>query len=158
MCSGNGACRYWYPSQNIIFNCTIVDVRCTPVCSCENGFGGKDCSLDATSLTAKDYLRYNAMKWSEVMWRYLYFWEIDGRSLSESFFYPSFLSNSSKFSISCRLFFSSKGLHSVKLWSQSLPNKMDHLLSYIHWCLHCCHHFLRQMSSQLMVKLCVPLP
>ena len=56
-CSGNGACRYSDPSGNLLHNCTILDVRCTASCSCEPQFGGNDCSLSISGLTARDSLR-----------------------------------------------------------------------------------------------------
>lgn len=58
MCSQNGACSYSDPSGNSLFSCTIVDVTCTASCVCNSGYGGNDCSLTDTVLTARDALRF----------------------------------------------------------------------------------------------------
>ena len=57
VCSENGACRYSDPSGNMLPSCTISDVHCLAMCVCSNGYGGKDCSLDAASLTARNAIR-----------------------------------------------------------------------------------------------------
>jgi hypothetical protein len=40
-----------------LFNCTIFDVRCSAVCSCFRGFGGRDCSLTSAELAELDASR-----------------------------------------------------------------------------------------------------
>ena len=58
VCSKRGACRYTDPSGNILLTCTILNTTCTASCYCDAGYGGKDCSLNPSSLAARDKIRY----------------------------------------------------------------------------------------------------
>ena len=58
VCSKKGACRYTDPSGNIFLTCTILNTTCTASCYCDAGYGGKDCSLNPSSLAARDKIRY----------------------------------------------------------------------------------------------------
>ena len=58
VCSKRGACRYTDPSGNIFLTCTILNTTCTASCYCDAGYGGKDCSLNPSSLAARDKIRY----------------------------------------------------------------------------------------------------
>ena len=57
VCSGKGACRYTDPSGNMLTKCTLADVHCSAVCVCSSGYGGRDCSLDASSSAARNAVR-----------------------------------------------------------------------------------------------------
>ena len=58
VCSQQGKCGYFDPSGNSLLACTILDVACTTLCTCNSGYGGKDCTLSNSSLTARNDLRY----------------------------------------------------------------------------------------------------
>ena len=58
VCSKKGVCRYTDPSGNILLTCTILNTTCTASCYCDAGYGGKDCSLNPSSLAARDKIRY----------------------------------------------------------------------------------------------------
>ena len=57
ICLSNGACKYSDPSGNILPVCSIFDVRCSVSCTCSNGSGGRDCSLNSTVLAARNDIR-----------------------------------------------------------------------------------------------------
>ena len=58
VCSKKGTCTYTDPSGNILLTCTILNTTCTASCYCDAGYGGKDCSLNPSSLAARDKIRY----------------------------------------------------------------------------------------------------
>lgn len=45
------------PSGNSLLFCSIFDYTCDAICVCNTGFGGKDCSLNAASLSSRDGVR-----------------------------------------------------------------------------------------------------
>jgi hypothetical protein len=47
-CSNNGVCTFLDPSGALFANCTVKDVFCQPVCECDVGFFGDDCSMNYT--------------------------------------------------------------------------------------------------------------
>jgi hypothetical protein len=57
VCSGNGACSYYDPSGNELPICYISNTRCTAVCVCRAGYGGKDCSMKLAVVTARSSIR-----------------------------------------------------------------------------------------------------
>lgn len=53
-CSGNGACIFQDISGNTVEACSSLDVYCSAVCDCNDGFGGSDCSLSPAARIARD--------------------------------------------------------------------------------------------------------
>jgi hypothetical protein len=56
-CSGHGVCMYEDPLGRPFSNCTIFDVQCSSYCSCDDGYGGDDCSLDGPALARSSDMR-----------------------------------------------------------------------------------------------------
>ena len=58
VCTGHGSCLLKDPSGNPIQSCSAFDKTCTASCSCDTGYGGRDCSLNELAVTSRDSLRY----------------------------------------------------------------------------------------------------
>ena len=51
-CSGHGLCQKLDVAFSVLEFCTESDPSCDAVCSCDDGFNGKDCSIDNTAFLA----------------------------------------------------------------------------------------------------------
>jgi hypothetical protein len=52
-CSGHGSCTYEINGRLLddpARDCTILDEECNVYCNCQEGYGGKDCSIDIATL------------------------------------------------------------------------------------------------------------
>ena len=57
-CSGNGVCKFFDNSGNpFAGSCSILNVFCSAKCLCQAGFGGADCSLAPSALSAQSSAR-----------------------------------------------------------------------------------------------------
>ena len=53
ICSGHGSCEFLDLSGRNTSTCFVNETSCYPQCSCNEGWGGADCSLDAEKLEKK---------------------------------------------------------------------------------------------------------
>ena len=58
VCTGHGSCLFKDPSGNPIQSCSAFNTTCAASCSCDTGYGGRDCSLNDLAVTSRDSLRY----------------------------------------------------------------------------------------------------
>lgn len=56
-CSNHGSCIYVDTSDNQIDDCLVSNGKCFARCSCDEGYGGSDCSLTSDDLSLRDSLR-----------------------------------------------------------------------------------------------------
>lgn len=58
-CSGQGQCDYinYAGGEISVENCTVDNTYCTPMCSCDPGFGGDDCSQTIESVQERSSIR-----------------------------------------------------------------------------------------------------
>ena len=56
-CSGHGSCNYTDIGDNSISICVETDVNCKAKCECLDGYGGKYCSYDPSTLQKRANLR-----------------------------------------------------------------------------------------------------
>jgi hypothetical protein len=56
-CSGHGSCVYTDPANRVLDTCTQLDTRCTATCNCTDGYGGRACSYDNSTLVRRDQTR-----------------------------------------------------------------------------------------------------
>jgi hypothetical protein len=63
ICSGHGNCVFVADNGVLIENCFQNDVYCYAHCTCSDGYGGSDCSLNSTQLSERDIQR-TTLCWS----------------------------------------------------------------------------------------------
>lgn len=57
VCSGNGVCKFFDSSNNVLDKCLQTNVRCSAKCVCDSGYGGSDCSLNPAATISRNNLR-----------------------------------------------------------------------------------------------------
>jgi hypothetical protein len=70
ICSGHGDCVFEDVSGNVVENCTVVDMGCTAVCVCTDGYGGADCSLNSTQLQSNQEMRASMCSYQQASFGY----------------------------------------------------------------------------------------